>query len=469
MLLFGSAGCSYPGAWAMAKFGRRVVFFWTTIIVAVGTALGIGTIYLAEDDGKDPDIPAFIMLLLSCFVVGFAQGIGQFYRFAVCEVCDPYPSSRAITMVIGGGVAAAFAGPLGSAATRYIIPGYDFAGSYYFMGLLVLINGVAVAQVDFSDAEASKKNDDGALEEGDEEEYVESLGPVPAAAPEERKSLWKIVTEPDILISIMMTTLAHTTMLILMGPITLAMQDEDLTLGDQSKFTTSTIVLMCHFLCMFSPGFFTGKLMQEAGELSDALAPRVCVRDSHTRLPILTPSLFTSPGPYVVSTLGGGIFIISTLVLLLGENLWNFWAGMMLCGVAWNFLFSAGTVLLTSLYETGDAIRVQGINDVLIFGVAGCGSFSSGFLYSWEGWRMVVGVAGVGVALNLAMLAWLQRRRHLRELDPVAQYERDFPRMSHESMSVSSQLSMVLDDDAESTPSSSRRGSPETRRPLISQ
>mmetsp|Transcript_39795 Transcript_39795/g.124332 ORF Transcript_39795/g.124332 Transcript_39795/m.124332 type:complete len:439 (-) Transcript_39795:1175-2491(-) len=438
MLLFGSAGCSYPGAWAMAKFGRRVVFFWTTIIVAVGTALGIGTIYLAEDDGKDPDIPAFIMLLLSCFVVGFAQGIGQFYRFAVCEVCDPYPSSRAITMVIGGGVAAAFAGPLGSAATRYIIPGYDFAGSYYFMGLLVLINGVAVAQVDFSDAEASKKNDDGALEEGDEEEYVESLGPVPAAAPEERKSLWKIVTEPDILISIMMTTLAHTTMLILMGPITLAMQDEDLTLGDQSKFTTSTIVLMCHFLCMFSPGFFTGKLMQEAG-------------------------------PYVVSTLGGGIFIISTLVLLLGENLWNFWAGMMLCGVAWNFLFSAGTVLLTSLYETGDAIRVQGINDVLIFGVAGCGSFSSGFLYSWEGWRMVVGVAGVGVALNLAMLAWLQRRRHLRELDPVAQYERDFPRMSHESMSVSSQLSMVLDDDAESTPSSSRRGSPETRRPLISQ
>ena len=74
-----------------------------------------------------------------------------------------------------------------------------------------------------------------------------------------------------------------------------------------------------------------------------------------------------------VSVAGGVIFAGAMVIMLWGEVLWNFTAGMMLVGLAWNFLFSSATVLLTSCYEPCDAIRVQGINDVFIFGLAGCG------------------------------------------------------------------------------------------------
>ena len=52
-------------------------------------------------------------------------------------------------------------------------------------------------------------------------------------------------------------------------------------------------------------------------------------------------------------------------------NTWNFILGMVFNGIAWNICFTSGTVLLTACYEKKDALRVQGINDLVIFGVAG--------------------------------------------------------------------------------------------------
>ena len=39
------------------------------------------------------------------------QGFGQFYRFAAMEVCPPARKPFAVTLVLSGGVLAAFAGP----------------------------------------------------------------------------------------------------------------------------------------------------------------------------------------------------------------------------------------------------------------------------------------------------------------------------------------------------------------------
>ena len=79
-------------------------------------------------------------------------------------------------------------------------------------------------------------------------------------------------------------------------------------------------------------------------------------------------------------------------------------------GKTWNLCFSSGTVLLTSCYEPRDAVRVQGVNDLVIFGVAGVGSFASGYVFSWLGWRALVlvvtgvmGLAALFVAASLAL------------------------------------------------------------------
>ena len=46
--------------------------------------------------------------------------------------------------------------------------------------------------------------------------------------------------------------------------------------------------------------------------------------------------------------------------------------------------------MLTRCYSPDDATRVQGVNDVVIFTVAGAGSFFSGYVYERAGWRVLV-------------------------------------------------------------------------------
>ena len=113
------------------------------------------------------------------------------------------------------------------------------------------------------------------------------------------------------------------------------------------------------------------------------------------------------------------------------QELLNFVAGMALCGLAWNLLFSSGTILLTTLYRPEDAIRIQGANDVVIFGVAGLGSCASGPLYERGGWPLVVGASAAGVALELVVLVGLHGlarhcgRRAVLECKGVATHPHD--------------------------------------------
>ena len=119
---------------------------------------------------------------------------------------------------------------------------------------------------------------------------------------------------------------------------------------------------------------------------------------SRCRAACVVGSLIERCGPLHVSFLGGGAFAASACVMLLGApTLLAFAAGMGLCGLAWNLLFSSGTILLTTLYRPEDAIRIQGANDVVIFGVAGLGSCASGPLYERGGWPLVVGRAAARV------------------------------------------------------------------------
>lgn len=51
-----------------------------------------------------------------------------------------------------------------------------------------------------------------------------------------------------------------------------------------------------------------------------------------------------------MSVYGAIIFALSATVFAIGQEKWNYFAGMLLLGVAWNFSFSAGTVMLTESY-----------------------------------------------------------------------------------------------------------------------
>lgn len=122
---------------------------------------------------------------------------------------------------------------------------------------------------------------------------------------------------------------------------------------------------------MFVPGFFSGMLIEKQGT-------------------------------FTVSLIGGLIFAASSVVLAEDDNDWNYMLGMILVGVAWNFSFSAGTLMLTHCYKPIEATEVQAVNDFILFTIAGAGSLASGYIYELWGWLMLIYVcSGLMVAYLL--------------------------------------------------------------------
>eukprot|EP00965_Chrysotila_dentata_P026305 872007-Pleurochrysis_carterae.AAC.2 len=100
--LFGAAIISLPSALLFRIWGRRIVFLVGCALQVLAGVIGMFSIKYASIMG----------VLLSCFMAGLAQGLGQFYRFAATEVVKPSQKPFAVTLVLSGGVVSAFAGPL---------------------------------------------------------------------------------------------------------------------------------------------------------------------------------------------------------------------------------------------------------------------------------------------------------------------------------------------------------------------
>lgn len=103
--------------------------------------------------------------------------------------------------------------------------------------------------------------------------------------------------------------------------------------------------------------------------------------------------------------MGTGLFILATggAVALTGVELEKFFAVLILLGIGWNFGFIGATSLLTSAYKPEEKGRIQGINDLVVFGGVTAASLSSGTLMNCSGASVVAGWQ----AVNLAMLPFL--------------------------------------------------------------
>jgi hypothetical protein len=291
------------------------------------------------------------MLFLGCFAVGLAQGIGQFFRFSAIEVSPPDYKSKAVTIVLSGGIIAAGLGPgLAIISKKLLTP--DYLLSYVIMGVLGVVNFCTLQFVNFPPQDDANKG-------GYEKVEMGIAKPI--------RSWMEICAQPLFIISCMIATMAHTVMVMVMSNNSLAMRSYGYS------YSVTSACMGCHFLAMFSPGFFTGKLINKQG-------------------------------PFRVSLAGSLIFGVAAVFLDIGDNLYNFFLGMILLGVAWNFAFSSGTVMLTDCYSKEEATEVQAINDFILFSIAGAGSLVSGFIFKIYGWHnLIYGVSGV-MAVNVALI-----------------------------------------------------------------
>ena len=105
------------------------------------------------------------------------------------------------------------------------------------------------------------------------------------------------------------------------------------------------------------------------------------------------------------------------MVALAGVNLMNFYVALALLGIGWNFGFIGATAMLAEAHEPNERGRMQGLNDLLVFGGVTVASLSSGGLMNCsasspaQGWNAVNLAMAPALVLAGGALIWLMLHR----------------------------------------------------------
>jgi MFS family permease len=143
------------------------------------------------------------------------------------------------------------------------------------------------------------------------------------------------------------------------------------SMRDQFQFIAGYVVT-AHVLAMYVPSFFTGHLIARHGAEK-------------------------------IVALGLLILAGAGAVALMGVDLEHFFVALILLGVGWNFGFIGATSMLAGSHAPHERGRVQGMNDLIVFGGVFMASLASGGLMNCSGTSAQAG----WVSVNLAMAPFL--------------------------------------------------------------
>jgi MFS family permease len=315
MVALGTAVATVPASLVMGRFGRKPGFILGALFGASGSVLA-GAAMLTE---------SFVLLCAGTALVGGYQGFAQFYRFAAAEASSEAFKSRAISLVLTGGVVAALAGPHLGALTRDLLPS-AYAGSFFGVTVLSLCAVLLLAATRLP-------------------------GPAAAAASDEpARPFGVIARQPRFIAAVGGAAVGYAVMVTVMTATPLSMVEH------QHGVSTAATVIQWHVLGMFVPSFFTGGLIRRFGV---------------TRLMLA----------------GVGLLLAHVLIAMSGAAFLHYVSGLVLLGLGWNLLYVGGSTLLTETYRPAERAKVQAFNDFMIVGVVAVGSFSAGALHEAFGWR----------------------------------------------------------------------------------
>jgi len=284
------------------------------------------------------------------FVVGGAllgvhNAFWQYYRFAAADTAGPEFRAKAISYVLTGGVLAAVIGPQISKSTFDLFDPIQFAGGYVGVIALSTLTIVLLQMIRIPKP------------------------PKPSADAPAGRPMLEIARQPVFMVAVLSSMVGYATMTFIMQATPLAMQICGF------GFTDTATIIQWHVLAMFAPSFFTGHLIKRIGVINVILIGTLC-----------------------------NFFAMA--VNFSGVDFSNFWAGLMLLGVGWNFMFIGGTTLVTEAYRPEEQSRVQAFNDLLVFGCVATAAFGSGYLQAKFGWLAVNVVLALPVFAVFMAAIW---------------------------------------------------------------
>jgi MFS family permease len=286
-------------------------------------------------------IASFPIFLLGSLITGVYMSAQGFYRFAAADTASDAFRPKAISYVMAGGLASAIIGPQLVKVTvdAMVIP---FVGTYIAVIGVNIFGSLLLFFLDIPTPEE------------------------PSADAPKGRTRWELITTPRILVAVICGMVSYALMNLVMTSTPLAV------VGCGFETDTAADVVSAHVLAMFVPSFFTGHLIARFG---------------------------------VEKVIAAGLIILAGAgaVALQGVDLENFFIALILLGVGWNFGFIGATSMLAGAHEPHERGRMQGLNDLLVFGGVTFASLASGGLMNCSGGSAQVGWTSV----NLAMAPFL--------------------------------------------------------------
>lgn len=337
----GVVATTIPASLFMQRFGRRAGFSLGAIFGIASGALGLMAIFAAS----------FWLFCLAAVLFGVFNSHQQFYRFAAADTASESFRSRAISLVMAGGLVAAFLGPELAGWSREWFAPILFAGGYLSISLLSFCSLIVL-------------------------QFIEIPRPSRTVQSDAGRPLTTIARQPDFVAAVLAAMVGYGAMNFVMTSTPLAV------IGSQHPFEAAALVIQWHVVGMFAPSFFTGHLIERFG------AHRIIV--------------------------AGACLILACIAInLSGLEVAHFWTALLLLGLGWSFMFVGGTTLLTRTYEPAERAKVQACNDFLVFGVVALTALLSGVVYSTLGWQAVNLSILLPVALAAILVAWAARRQRV--------------------------------------------------------
>ncbi len=328
---------TFPAAMFMRKYGRRAGFTMGQIIGLLGALFSV---YALMEQ-------SFLLFLAAGAVLGVHNAFWGYYRFAAAEAADPAFKTRAISLVMAGGVLAGVGGPELAKHSRDVFEPVVFAGCYAAIAIMCAVN-VLVLQ------------------------FARLPGAPLVATQRTGRSWFELLKDPKFFAAVAAGMTGYGVMILVMAATPISMADCGLSFND------AAFVIQWHGLAMFAPSFFSGTLIQRWG------AQRI---------------IFA----------GLALNVVCMVTNMSGANISNFWFGLVALGLGWNFMYVGATALLTEAYRAEERDTAQATNDTLVFACISVATFASGALQNTLGWMAVNAI--IALPLVLALMAMLSLRR----------------------------------------------------------
>ena len=318
-----------------------------------GGFLGSGICALALVLGNFP------LFLLGSYCTGIYVSSQGFFRFAATDTASPEYKPKAISYVLAGGLASAVIGPQ---IAGYLSIGNVDATATRYLGVYIAAMGINVI---------------GALLFLGLDIPHRSASETELRPPQSRRVLLRT---PAIVASMIVGAVSYSLMSLVMTSTPIAV------VACGYRELDASGVVSAHVLAMFGPSFFTGHLIARFG------AERIA---------------------------GAGLFLLTLAgaVALMGVELANFYVALILLGLGWNFGLIGATAMLEKATPEPDRNRVQGLNELIVYGAVTVASLASGGLLNCSGGEPIDGWALVNwamipfVILAFGTLAWLAHRQ----------------------------------------------------------